>query len=43
MNEKYPATALGEWYVQYLSMRSLVMMMMSKSWDTEQKKAPVNS
>jgi hypothetical protein len=43
MNEKDPATALGEWYVQYLSMRSLVMMMMSKSWDTEQKKAPVNS
>jgi hypothetical protein len=37
MNEKDPATALGEWYVQHLSMRSLVMMiLMSESWDTVQ-------
>jgi hypothetical protein len=37
MNEKDPATALGEWYVQHLSMRSRVMMiLMSKSWDAVQ-------
>jgi hypothetical protein len=26
IDEKDPATALGEWYVQFLSMRSLLMI-----------------
>jgi hypothetical protein len=33
INEKDPATALGEWYVQYLSKRwPMMMILMSESW-----------